>query len=150
MTFFKKKTTEKPSSQVTITQEKKHEHKFQDFPWYIETNKRYGPYQSQNCLKFKIIEPYVCIYCGERKDVILSERELTGIHKKDMDEIIEEVKEKYSDRIMDRPLIEDMINDLKLVDVGHLKWYHFLAGTKDPSTSRNSDINIPDSIKLKL
>jgi hypothetical protein len=112
------------------------QHKFQDFPWYIESNMVTGNYQSQNRLTYRIIEPYVCIYCGERRDIVLEQRKITGYSKSDMTKIIDNIREIYSDRIKPKPIIEDMINDLKLVDVEHLKWYHFLAGTEDPSTSR--------------
>ena len=112
------------------------QHKFQDFPWYIESNMSTGNYQIQNCLVYKLIEPYVCIYCGERRDIILEQREIKGYSKSDMKKILDNLQETYSERIKPKPIIEDMINDLKLVDVEHLKWYHFLAGTEDPSTSR--------------
>ena len=119
------------------------QHKFQDFPWYIESNMYTGNYQSSNRLAYKIIEPYVCIYCGERRDIVLEQREITGYSKSDMKKIIESIQENYSDRIKPKPIIEDMINDLKLVDVEHLKWYHFFAGTGDPSTSRPKQIYRP-------
>ena len=119
------------------------QHKFQDFPWYIEFNIYTGNYQSQNRLTYKIIEPYVCIYCGERRDIVLEQREITGYSKSDMTKTIDNVREIYADRIKPKPIIEDMINDLKLVDVEHLKWYHFLAGTEDPSTSRPKQIYHP-------
>ena len=118
-------------------------HKFQDFPWYIESNIFTGNYQNQNRLTYRIIEPYVCIYCGERRDIVLEQREITGYSKSSMKEIVDNVQETYSDRIKPKPIIEDMINDLKLVDVEHLKWYHFLAGTEDPSTSRPKQVYKP-------
>ena len=119
------------------------QHKFQDFPWYIESNMYTGNYPSQNCLTYRIIEPYVCVYCGERRNIILENRELTGYSKTNMEKVINDLKETYADRIKPEPIIEDMINDFKLVDVEYLKWYHFLAGTEDPSTSRPKQIYRP-------
>lgn len=123
------------------------QHKFQDFPWYLESNMYTGTYTSQNRLVYKLIEPYVCIYCGERRDIVLEQREITGYSKSDMKKMIENVQETYSDRIKPRAIIEDMVNDLKMVDVAHLKWYHYLAGTEDPSTSRSKQNYRPE---LKL
>ena len=140
--FIKKDVSESPKE----TQVKNCEHKFQDFPWYIESNLITGTYQNQNCLIYKILEPYVCIYCGERQNIILEQREIKGYSKSDMQKILDNLQESYSDRIKPKPIIEDMINDLKLVDVQHLRWYHYLAGTEDPSTSRTNKIN--NEIKL--
>lgn len=147
--FTKSKTKSNPeinSSQITTKTEC--EHKFQDFPWYIESNIITGNYQNQNRLTYRIIEPYVCIYCGKRQDVVLEQREISGYSKSSMQAILDKVQETYYERIKPKPIVEDMINDLKMVDVEHLKWYHYLAGTKDPSTSRDSSIN--KKIKLKL
>ena len=126
----------KNEERISTPQSQSCQHKFQDFPWYIESNMHTGYYQNQNHLIYKLIEPYVCIYCGERRDITLEQREITGYSKDKMQKVIENIKETYSDRIKPRPIIEDMINDLKLVDAEHLKWYHYLAGTEDPSTSR--------------
>ena len=148
MKWFSKKQSEAIPYSV-IPQEQKHEHKFQDFPWYIEYDIKTGDYQSKNILTYKIIEPYVCIDCGTRKDIVLEQREITGCSYSAMKALINKVNENYFDRIKPRAIVEDMINDLKMVDVNHLKWYHFLAGTEDPSTSRKN--NIPtNKIDLKL
>ena len=143
MKLFNRKQEQLP---VTPTQEC--EHKMQDFPWYIESNMTTGIYQSENKLVYQIIEPYVCIYCGARKDVVLEKREIIGYSKSEMRKMLDYVQEVYSDRIKPKPIIEDMINDFKLVDVEHLRWYHYLNGTKDPSTSR--DDYVSKTIKLKL
>ena len=66
-----------------------------------------------------------------------------------MNKILQRVEEQYSDRIKPKPIIEDMVNDFQLVDIEYLKWYHYLNGTEDPSTSRSKN-QISSSIKLKL
>ena len=53
---------------------KKCEHKFQDFPWYIEGEENDGgAYSFKPWYHLVIKEPYVCIYCGERHDKVLWE-----------------------------------------------------------------------------
>ena len=153
MVFLSKKNKlpdSQPQSKQIITEEKECKHKFQDFPWYIDYEIRTMRYQSDNILDYELKEPYVCIYCGLRKDKTLDHKIIRGRPKDEMYRILQEIEEKYSDRIKPKPIVEDMINDLQLVDVGHIRWYHYLNGTKDPSTSRNENEQISQNIKLKL
>lgn len=118
------------------TSPKKCEHKFQDFPWYVEGeesgNDAYG---FSPWYHLAIKEPYVCIYCGERHDKILWEIKRYGSHK-EVIQALDEINKEFKDRIRHRAEIEDMINDMQLVDPQYLQYYHMLQGTKDPSTSR--------------
>lgn len=153
MVFLPKKNKlpdSQPQSKQIITKEKECKHKFQDFPWYIDYDMRTMRYQSDNILDYELKESYVCIYCGFRKDETLEHKTIRGMSKDEMYRILQEIEEKYSDRIKPKPIVEDMINDLQLVDVGHIRWYHYLNGTKDPSTSRNENEQISQNIKLKL
>ena len=87
-------------------------HKYQDFPWYME--KSWNSYYRR--LQIKIIEPYVCIYCHQRKNVTLLDDEWSSIPIAKRDEIIEIVTQKYSDHLQPKAIVEDMVNDMQLVD----------------------------------
>ena len=132
--FRKSKPTPVPTFVPSPPIEKKCKHKFQDFPWYIEGITNADGY-GREYYTLTIKEPYVCIYCGERKDKVLWEIQHYGSEKDGM-KAIHDLREKFKDHIRHKAEIEDMINDMKLVDVEYLKYYHLLAGTSDPSTSR--------------
>ena len=55
------------------------------------------------------------------------------------------LEEKFASHLRHKAEIEDMINDMQLVDINYLKYYHMLQGTDDPSTSR-----MYEEFKLKL
>ena len=63
---------------------------------------------------------------------------------------LDSVNEQFKDRIKHRAIIEDMINDMKLVDPQYLQYYHMLQGTKDPSTSRQDDFEVKKDFDLKV
>lgn len=52
-------------------------HKWKDFPWYIDS-----ALFDNTKLHIRIIEPYVCIYCKKRKDIILKKNNKIKYHKK--------------------------------------------------------------------
>ena len=150
--FIKKKNLPEVISdteKLLSKEEVKCEHKFQDFPWYIDYQIYIGDFQLRNKLTYEIKEPYVCIHCGFRQDKVLERKVITGKSKNEMDKILQKVEEQYSDRIKPKPIIEDMVNDFQLVDIEHLRWYHYLNGTEDPSTSRSKN-QVSSDIKLKL
>lgn len=108
MGFFKKK----PSS-------KHYNHKWKDFNWYIDAIY----YSSDNSFNIKIIEPYVCIYCKERKNIILKEINATHCSKAEADNTYNNWLKRYEKNIEDRAIIEDKINDMTLVDREYLELY---------------------------
>ena len=91
-------------------------HKWRDFKWYMtaEYNDGYDTYS------IKIIEPYVCIWCGERKDVVLHSITRQGKYQR-FAETLKELKQMYGDNIQPRAIIEDQIADQQLVDREYLK-----------------------------
>lgn len=131
--FTKKKPVTEPSKPV----EKKCEHKYQDFPWYLTWSVNTYDYT------IEVHEPYVCIFCGDRIDKILSR--YTG--KGDGQQLIEKLHCRFDNHIKHREEVEDMINDMVLVDPEYLKYYHMLREQQDPSTSRPQD---DKSIELTL
>lgn len=126
---------------------KKCNHKFQDFPWYIEGEENNGISTGAQWYHLTIKEPYVCIYCGERQDKVLWEITRYGNHKEAV-QALDDINERFKDRIRHRAEIEDMINDMQFVDPQYLQYYHMLQGTKDPSTSRLYEEEIKPKLKV--
>ena len=125
MKFFAKKKVPVASPEPV---EKKCEHKFQDFPWFLTWDLQYNKYT------IKVIEPYVCIFCGERQDKILAS--YIGTNYKEGEKLLIQLRSRFDKHIKYQEEVEDMINDMILVDPEYLKWYHLLKEQQDPSTSR--------------
>lgn len=135
MGFFTKKKP--PIEQV----EKKCEHKYQDFPWFLNWEIEGGRYI------IKVIEPYVCIYCGQRENKVLAG--YTGTGYQECPKLLNSLSSRFKDHIKSQEEVEDMINDMVLVDPEYLKWYHLLRDQQDPSTSRpQAKFNNKPELKL--
>lgn len=134
-------TKKKPIVEQPEPVEKKCEHKFQDFPWFLTWN------LESNYYKIDVIEPYVCIFCGERKNKVLAS--YTGNNPKNGEKLLEQLHKRFDNHIKYQEEIEDMINDMTLVDPEYLKWYHLLHEQQDPSTSR-PQVEFNNKPKLKL
>lgn len=102
--FFKKKNEPKVCN-----------HKWKDFPWFS----LYGYDKTTNKYYFKIIEPYVCIKCKERRDEQLMV--FNSETSKERDRELEKYEEKYKDRMLDVVEVVDMVKDEQLVDREYLK-----------------------------
>ena len=103
------------------------DHKWQDFPWII-----HGLYDPVcHCVRVTITEPYVCIHCGERKDVTLYNKTKIATSQDKADDIYMKVYETYKDHIEDKAVVEDMIADMQLVDREYLKYYNIVHGGAD-------------------
>lgn len=99
--------------------EKVCEHKYKDFSWYAE-----GQYDvDSKTLIATIYEPYVCIHCGNRKDVILDETCRYPVSVKEAEAIYEEFKNIYKDRLKEKAYVEDEIHDMTLVDRSYIDIY---------------------------
>ena len=145
-----KKENANAKEYIPTPPQKQCNHKFQDFPWYAEGEEHgNNAYGFDNWYHLTIKEPYVCIYCGERQDKVLWEITRYGSHKEAV-EALDDICEKFKDRIRHRAEIEDMINDMKLVDPQYLQYYHMLQGTKDPSTSRQDNFEVKKDFNLEI
>jgi hypothetical protein len=118
MFFSKKKSKPNPDFIPPSEQPKKCEHKYKDFRWYLTWNITPSHYH------IYIKEPYVCIYCGNRIDKVLTEYE--GDNGNGGYKLVKELREKFPNQITSREIIEDEINDMILVDKEYLKWYNLL------------------------
>ena len=85
-------------------------HKWQDFPWYCTYSTSYGE------LDVTIKEPYVCIYCKERKDVVLLHNHYSRATQQEIQRKLTEVRNAYRDHLEDMAIVEDQIHDFQLVD----------------------------------
>ena len=123
--FSRKKDTPIPQYQPVFP-EIKHEHTWKDMPWYMEIS-----YNTSNkTASYEIIEPYICVTCGERKDKILEKTSWTGISVKERDEEYEKVRKLYSKYLKPKAVVEDMINNILLVkDPEHLEMVENMRGT---------------------
>lgn len=113
--FFKKKTP------ICL-------HKHKDFPWYVAISEyEHGGYTHR--YKVDVVEPYVCVHCGRRQNIVLIQYS-DIMSKGEADNIAERLKEKYSDHIQDRAIVEDMVNDAILVDQQYLRFYEMVKSGK--------------------
>lgn len=87
-------------------------HVWKDFPWYIE-----GVYDlDYNAETITIYEPYVCVHCKERKDVILLKVNRYVENRKEGSKILGGYIDEFKSYLVSRPIVEDMINDFIYVD----------------------------------
>lgn len=113
MGWFRKKKEEQP---ITITAPETPpvcHHKWRDFDWYIETN--WERYYNSSLGRFsaKIIEPYICCWCKERENHVLSKVSMDHVPHEELDKVISDWKTEYKDRIRGRAVIEDEIKDMQ-------------------------------------
>ena len=101
----------------TTLEKKECNHKWKDFPWYIQSTY----YPESSSYNIAIYEPYVCILCKERKDIILSKLSHTGETFEQCLEQIETAEEVYKDHIQPRAVVEDMIHDFQMIDKAYLE-----------------------------
>lgn len=113
--WFKKKVTA-PSLSDTPTE---CNHKYKDFDWYMECMYDYGT----NNYAIKIWEPYVCILCRHRKNVLL--HHIIGHGWKSFSHHKKVLKDIYP-KIKERAFVEDEIADMQLLDPYYLQAYYKL------------------------
>ena len=125
MAFWNRKLNPSSSQNLPImsaeeVKQSKCAHKYRDFHWYIE-----GEYRAHSPSRFsiRIIEPYVCVWCGDRKNQVLQEvvREGNMASKSEMVEVTKSLMDTYGDKIRPRAFVEDEINDMQLVDRDYLR-----------------------------
>ena len=105
MRLFRRKDPPEPESPPC-------NHKWQDFPWIIKG--QYDP--SARDARITVVEPYVCIYCKERRDKKLSEKWYYNVSRKDFADIMDTFCEAYKDYAEPEAVVEDKIADFQLVD----------------------------------
>lgn len=127
MGIFNKKKKEQPKEDFKLEiPQLPHEHVWKDMPWYM------GTYYSgtNHTAGYKVVEPYICITCGERKNVVLEEMEWSNISSEDREKEYTAVRKRYKRYLKPRAIVEDMINNILLVkDPNYLDTVEVMRGT---------------------
>ncbi len=92
--------------------------------WYMEVS-----VYNDGDYKYEVVEPYVCIHCKERKDVVLEKRSWHVDSVNDAWNELKKIRKKYP-QIKDRAIVENAINDLQLVDRHYLRIAANVMGVK--------------------
>lgn len=121
---FKKKEETKP---VQAPSKKPCEHKYKDFDWYARAEYDIDTHE----FVARIYEPYVCIHCGHRKDIVLDEISSPIYTIKEARERYAQFQEPYLDKLKDRAYVEDKIHDMILVDRSYIDIYMALHNPVD-------------------
>ena len=133
---FKKKKQE-----INLDLNTKHKHVYKDFPWYLITEFD----SDKRTASYRIVEPYVCILCGNRIDKTLEQISYMGINTKDRNMVFSAVKEKYKDYLKPRAIVEDMINNVLLVkDPAYLHTLETTRGTPHRGCGTSSKMSKSD------
>ena len=106
-------------------------HTWIDFPWFIRHKWTPNTYGDKGTSILSVYEPYVCVHCKERKDVLLYQETEEGISTKRHWDKLREWEEKYKDHAKPRPVVEDMINDAIYVDKGKVAIVAKMRGYED-------------------
>ena len=102
-------------------------HKWRDSEhWYFELS------MGKDMVRYKIIEPYVCVFCKQRKNVVLEEGVEPAPDMAGAYEVIRRLKRIYP-KLCDRAIVEDEINDAILVDREYLKILDSLRDARKPA-----------------
>lgn len=95
-----------------VISEVKCPHTYKDFPWYMESQ-----YDRGTCvLHFKIIEPYVCLHCGDRQNIILEKGDRYVTTYKEACSVTDFIYDQHKDDLRQKAVVEDMIHDAIYVD----------------------------------
>lgn len=115
----------KREQEKQISPPKECDHLWKDFPWYLN-----GTYDAASrTVELKVYEPYVCIKCKKRKDVLLDSYIRNNISSyNESNEVINKRVENYEEYIKPKAVVEDMVNDEQLVDRQALNILAMLRG----------------------
>ena len=112
-----RKNKQEPAEIEFVIPEPVHTHVWKDMPWYMNVHFHSG----NKTAGYEIIEPYVCITCGERKNIKLEGEEYTSINRDEREKLFAEIRKQYDKYLQPRAIVEDMIANLILIkDVNHL------------------------------
>lgn len=116
-------------------------HKYQDFSWYVDGNYDYNT----EFLTVKIYAPYVCIHCGHRKNVLLTETTRSMPTFKEAEEFYEKFQEPFKEKLKHRAFVEEEINDMILVDRQYIEIYKSLHPERfgEQYEKASSDLSLP-------
>lgn len=88
-----------------------HEHVWKDMPWYMVVR-----YNGENrTAGYSIIEPYICVTCGERKNTTLEEEDWYNITAECREKKFNDIRKRYRKYLKPKAVVEDMINNILMV-----------------------------------
>lgn len=134
-----------------------HEHTWKDMPWYMSV--RYNG--NDHTAGYTIIEPYICVTCGERKNVTLESEDWSNISVEEREKIFSRIKNRYKKYLKPRAVVEDMINNILLVkDANRLNMLEKMQGLPHQNCGTSAEmrqvkdtefkINIPERKKNEM
>lgn len=109
--FNKKKKQAEAPVDIEEILKLSHKHVWKDMPWYMDVH-----YSGRDkTADYSIIEPYICITCGERKNKVLETISWANISPEDREKEYAAVRKRYKKYLRPRAVVEDMINNILLV-----------------------------------
>ena len=144
MGIFRRK---KMAEYEPVFPELKHEHTWKDMPWYMHTSYDGG----KRTADYDIIEPYICITCGERKNVTLEHGDWGNITSEERDKRYNKIRSKYKKYLKPQAVAEDMINNILLVkDPEYLQMVEKMRGIPHSGCGTSSTMSKSDfKVELK-
>lgn len=142
--FKKKKDIKQEDFQLP---EMPHEHTWKDMPWYMKvyyngTSKTAG---------YEIIEPYICVTCGERKNVTLEKEDYSNIGVEERENIFKRVRIRYKKYLKPRAVVEDMINNILLVkDPERLAMLEEMRGIPHKNCGSSAEMKMVKDTEFKI
>lgn len=125
-----------------------HEHTWKDMPWYMDV--RYNG--ECKTAGYEIIEPYICVTCGERKNVRLESEDWSNISAQERERIYSKIRNKYKKYLKPRAVVEDMINNILLVkDPDYLDMVEEMRGLPHRRCGTSAEMERQDTdFKIEL
>lgn len=144
---FKKKKEEQ-KQELSVIPEIPHQHVWKDMPWYM--NVWYSG--KSKTASYEIIEPYICITCGERKNVRLESDNWTNITSQEREKIYSQIRNRYKKYLKPRAVVEDMINNILLVkDPDYLDMIEEMRGSPHRKCGTSAEMEREDNgLKIEL
>ena len=135
------KKSEKKVNPTYVPPVRECNHKYRDFPWYTDGTYNYDT----KVLDVSVIEPYVCIHCGHRKNVVLDHFCRIFEDFEEAEKFYDDFQDgKYTNMIEKRAVVEDMINDMVLVDRQYIEIYMRLHGERfDKNEKSEASLSLP-------
>ena len=125
-----------------------HEHTWKDMPWYMDVR-----YNGENkTAGYEIIEPYICVTCGERKNVRLESEDWSNISSQEREKIYSKIRNRYKKYLKPRAVVEDMINNILLVkDPDYLDMVEEMRGLPHRRCGTSAEMERQDTeFKIEL
>ena len=125
-----------------------HEHTWKDMPWYMEVR-----YNGENkTAGYEIIEPYICVTCGERKNIRLEAEDWSNISAQEREKIYSKIRNRYKKYLKPRAVVEDMINNILLVkDPDYLDMVEEMRGLPHRKCGTSAEMERQDTdFKIEL